>query len=138
MPHNTPPQFAKALDAEDYDAAIALLADDCVYQLRGETHNGPVAIIDSYRGHGDDARDEFDSIQYESVIEPGSQTRYTIRFIDHLTHDGERFTFECRQVVDVNDAGLIVSIEHIDLPGQRKALEDFRRRVASTNNTGGE
>lgn len=129
MLQNTPTRFAKSLDAEDYETAIALLADDCVYELRGETHRGPAAIIASYRGHGDDASDEFDKIEYESVIEAESETRHTIRFIDHLTHNGERFTFECRQVIDLNDAGLITAIEHIDLPGQREALEEFRRRM---------
>lgn len=122
-------QFAQALDAEDYPAARALLADGCVYTIRGETHRGPEAIVASYRANGDSGRETFDAIEYESRVEPLNETTAVIRFVDHLTHRGERFTFECEQRITVNEAGRIDAIEHIDLPGQREAFTAFMQRV---------
>jgi len=48
-------RFASALDQEDYDAARALLADDCVYTIRGKDLRGRDAIIEPYKGNRDEA-----------------------------------------------------------------------------------
>lgn len=60
-------RFAAALDAEDYAAAIELLADDCVYRSRSGPIVGLAAIVTSYRGIGDAARRQLDAIEYTSA-----------------------------------------------------------------------
>ncbi|QDU40759.1 SnoaL-like domain protein [Maioricimonas rarisocia] len=120
-------RFAQALDHEEYHAASKLLADDCVYTCRGSTYRGPEAIIDSYRGHGDAASRDFDGIEYESRVEERADGMAVIEFVDQLTHRGKSHTFTSQQVIEVGDDGLIRRIEHVDLPGQREALETFLR-----------
>ena len=46
-------QFAEALDAEDYDAAVKHLAEGCTYEFRGKVIEGADAIIASYRTAGE-------------------------------------------------------------------------------------
>ena len=133
-PVNQPPspacdiakRFASALDSEDYIAAESLIADGCEYSCRGELFVGPQAIVASYRGHGDSGAKEYDSIDYESSVESLSERRALIHFFDHLRRKGNRMTFRCDQEISVDESGMIVRIQHVDLPGQREALEQFR------------
>lgn len=85
-------RFALALDAEDYPAAKRLLSDACEYACRGGIHRGPEAIIASYRGNGDAAR-AYDSIDYESRVERESPRCFRIRFVDDISHAGQRLVF---------------------------------------------
>lgn len=48
-------------------------------------------------------------------------------FIDHLRHGGNQLTFRSEQIVEVNERGEIVRIEHVDLPGQVEALAEFKK-----------
>ena len=122
-------RFARALDDEDYALAGSLLAEDCQYLCRGEWFRGSSAINGAYRQNGAAAQ-RFDSIAYESAVAKDSDETYRIRFVDHLTHAGHEFTFRCEQLVRLDESGKIVSIEHIDLPGQLGGLAKFRKLVA--------
>jgi hypothetical protein len=122
-------RFARALDDEDYALAETLLADDCWYVCRGERFRGPSAIIGAYRDNGAAAQ-RFDAIVYDSVVAKDADGAYRIRFVDHLSHAGQRFTFQCEQLVRLDESGMIASIEHVDLPGQVAALAEFRQQVA--------
>lgn len=122
-------QFARALDAEDYQAAEAMLSEQCEYTCRNQVYRGPAAIIASYRCAGDTAQRDFDSIQYESRIVECTGRTARIEFLDHLSHRGQRFTFQCQQLIEVDEAGLITRIEHRDLPGQREALSEFKQQA---------
>jgi len=124
----TAKRFAESLDAGDYPAAQAMIGDDCKYTCRGCVYHGPSAIIDAYRGTGDSAEREFDEVRYESTVTSAGDKSALIHFTDHLSHNDEQFTFECQQVIEVDDDGRIARIEHIDLPGQRESLSEFRRQ----------
>ncbi len=130
-------RFARALDAEDYPAAKQLLSDACEYACRGIVYRGPEAIIASYRGNGDAAQ-AFDSIDYESHVVRESPRRFRIRFVDDISHAGQRFVFRCEQIVRTDDAGLIARIEHVDLPGQLAGLSKFRALFESVKSGGRE
>ena len=121
-------RFARALDAEDYAAARLLLHDQCEYECRGEFFTGPEAILASYQENGDAGRNEFDEIAYESSVTVTGDSTAVIDFVDHLTRNGKQLTFRCRQWVEVNPAGWIIRIRHIDLPGEREALAEFREQ----------
>lgn len=122
-------QFARALDAERYELAESLLSPACQYVCRGVRYVGPGSIIASYRQSGDRAESEFDGVGYESRCELVGEGLVLIRFVDRLTKHGRSFTFECQQLVQVDRRGQIVRIEHQDIPGQREALEEFKRNV---------
>lgn len=124
-------RFAEALDQEDYDAAAGLLDGDCEYSCRGQRFRGPDAIVESYRQSGDTAAKTFDRVVYESAITPVSERLVLIHFTDRLFHRDHRFTFECQQRVEVNQAGRIVRIEHEDLAGQPEALQQFMQQIGA-------
>lgn len=121
-------RFALALDAEDYPTATALLEASASYAIRGQTFDGPDAIIESYRANGDSASSTFDSIAYSSAVREGEDGWLIIAFADHLTHAGRTHEHRCEQWVQVR-AGLIHRIEHHDLPGERERLDAFKQAV---------
>jgi hypothetical protein len=127
-------RFAHALDSEDYAQAGSLLSDACVYACRGEVYRGPQAIIASYQGNGTAAK-AFDSIRYESQVVAETTRRYRIGFIDHIAHAGRHLSFRCEQLIALDESGRIVSIEHLDLPGQMEALAEFKELLADSDST---
>lgn len=124
----TAKRFAKSLDAEDYPAARAMIGDNCEYMCRGCVYHGPSAIIDAYRRSGDSAEREFDEVKYKSTVTAVGDKTALIHFTDYLSNDDEQFAFECQQIIEIGDDGRITRIEHIDLPGQRESLSEFRRQ----------
>jgi hypothetical protein len=122
-------QFAESLDAEDYQAAEAMLSEECEYTCRDRVYRGPSTIIESYRCTGDSANRDFDNVEYESNVRGLTDNVAVIHFIDHLYHKKEQFTFKCQQVIEVDDDGRITRIEHVDLPGQREALSEFMQQI---------
>jgi hypothetical protein len=122
-------QFAESLDAEDYQAAEAMLSEECEYTCRGQVYRGRAAIIESYRGTGDCAKRGFNNVEYESAVRSIADNVALIHFIDHLCHNDRHFTFECQQLIKVGGDCLITRIEHVDLAGQREALTEFMQQV---------
>lgn len=124
---STAAALAKALDREDYESARQLLAEDCRYEIRGEVLEGADAIIESYRSNGDSGNERFDRVEYESAveaIESGARINYT----DRITKAGETHVHRCAQEVRANAEGLIEFIRHVDLEGEREALQAFCER----------
>ncbi len=117
--------FAGALDREDYGTARSLLADGCVYLLRGARIEGAAGIVASYKGNGDEASARFDSIAYGSGVRPEDDGWVVISFWDEITHRGRVHRHACEQWVRVSE-GEIVEIEHRDLEGEVEGLEAFK------------
>jgi hypothetical protein len=120
-------RFAAALDADDFEAAGQLLAADCRYEVRGDVHVGPDAILDSYRSASAGAKKEFDSVSYESRVVAAGAGTATVEFADHIERNGQVHTFRCRQHLTLDTNGRIAGIVHEDLPGERERLAEFRR-----------
>ncbi len=123
-------EFAKALDQENYTAARSFLNEACDYHCRGKLFHGPAAIIASYQENGNAAK-TFDSVRYDSQAIREATGKFRIRFVDDITHAGEQLLFRCEQLVDVDELGKIMRIEHVDLPGQLDALREFKTRLMS-------
>ncbi len=121
-------QFANSLDEEDYQATAELLSMQCKYSCRDQVYVGPQAILNSYRTTGDSAKERFDNIEYDSIVQLLTANTAQIHFVDHLYHNGGKHTFECEQRIEVRE-GKITRIEHLDLPGQREALKAFLNQV---------
>ncbi len=124
--------FRVALDHNDFDAARALLRDDCEYLIRGETLHGAVAIVASYRDADENAGRTFDHHAYDSSVVEAGDDEAIIEFVDHLELGGRSLTHRCHQRILPGPGGLIHRIEHIDLPGEREAVDDFLRRAVET------
>jgi hypothetical protein len=118
-------RFAAALDAADYVAARALLAEDCVYRLGEPVLSGPEAIIDSYRANGEAARRRFDEVQYVGSIKLTGPSTAVINFTDRLRLGDQWRQFQCRQHFRVGSGALIEETKHDELPNQREQLVAF-------------
>jgi len=123
-------QLARALDAEDYDAAMKHLAPDCTYEFRGRILNGAKAVIASYRAAGEAARARFDTIRYERSVAPVGTDGARIDYTDIVTLAGDTHAHRCAQEVSLGKDGLVLHIRHIDLEGERETLQDFEARHA--------
>ena len=86
---------------------------------------GATAIVSSYREASAWAKDHLDSIQYASRVEDANESRAAVIFIDHITHQGRCHSYQCQQLLSVGANGEIVRIQHVELPGQREALNAF-------------
>jgi len=124
-------RFAAALDAEDYVAARALAAEDCVYRLGEAVISGLDAIIESYRGNGESAQRRFDEVRYVSSVEQTGASTAVINFTDRLRLGDQWHEFHCRQHLRVGAGGLIEEIRHEELPNQRKQLSAFETRAGA-------
>lgn len=126
-------RLAACLDAADHNGAAALLAPDCTYTFRGRTIQGGEAIIASYAAAHADALATFDSIAYESGVRADEGAAAAIiRYGDIITHNGIEHRHECEQRITTGvgeTGGLVVRIEHVDLPGQHEALNAWLMRV---------
>jgi SnoaL-like domain len=122
-------KFAAALDAEDYATLSGLLAADCRYESPKGRLTGPGAIIASYEKAGASAKVRFDSVSYESSVRIVAEGAAIVTFLDHLEHGELKHTYSCQQMLSVNADGLICQIVHVELPGERVALEKFRGQV---------
>lgn len=118
--------FACALDTEAYDEAAALLDSGCVYDIRGDRHVGPDAIVASYRGNGDDAAEKFDGISYGSDVRRDPNRELVISFWDRIEHLGRVHEHRCEQVLSIGKNRLIQRIVHRDLPGEVEKLASFK------------
>jgi hypothetical protein len=121
-------RFAQALDAEDYAAASALLAEDCVYYIGGARLAGRQAIVDSYATNGQSAKERFDAVEYASEVSVTAPDTAVVLFKDFLRIGDQRHEFNCRQHLRMNSDGLIEEIRHEELPHQRERLEEFEAR----------
>lgn len=119
--------FARALDADDYTAARALLAPDCAYHTGREVLHGPEAILASYREASRWARASFDRVGYQSAVEEAGDRAVTVRFVDLLERRGLSHRHECVQQLCFGPDGRIARIVHRDLPGQAEALREYLR-----------
>jgi hypothetical protein len=128
MMSNPAPGFAAALDADRFDALLALLAPYCTYVTGADILTGRDAIIDSYRSNSQAVRAVFQSIAYRSEIIASTASVATIRFTDHVAHQGLEHSYHCQQHLTWDDSGRIIRIEHEELPGERERLRAFCER----------
>ena len=117
--------LAQALNDEDYDAAEALLAPECIYEIDGKTVSGRAAIIESYRLIGDWVKATFDTYSYSSEVAADGEAQAIISYRDRIKHGVHQLDHRCRQVVSADTDGLIIEIRHVNLPGESEKAKAF-------------
>jgi hypothetical protein len=118
-------RLAAALDAEDYGAAKACLAVDCVYHGPFGVLTGREAIVASYRENAADGRQRFDAVQYESLVESLGAGEVLITYTDRVRLGNRSHDFRCKQRISIGAGGLVKKIYHQELPGERERLTAF-------------
>jgi hypothetical protein len=125
-------QFAQALDACDYQAAAKYLAADCRYVLTPDgVYVGPDTILAKYRQSDEKARREFDSVEYSNEVSSTASGCAIVTFVDALRKCGAMHTYRCSQIVYFDEDEKINRIEHREIPGERKQLNEFRQSFGS-------
>lgn len=125
-------RFARALDENDFSTLSELLAETCVYDIRGKRHEGRRAIVDSYKQGNDLAHRIADSVNYSSEVIRQENDRYVVNFYDHLVIGDETLTHQSRQFLAINSDGLINSIADEEIPGEQDKLEAFLAKNGRT------
>ena len=78
-------RFAAALDADDFVTLEPLMAPDCWYMIRADTHVGPAAIVASYRQGSSPARELFETVVFSHRAPVRLQGgTFRIDFVDEL------------------------------------------------------
>jgi limonene-1,2-epoxide hydrolase len=121
--------FARALDRDDFQAARELLAEDCEYDTGDGIVRGRDAVIVPYQEVSEKCKRTFDAIAYESRVVAARETSATVLYTDKIRRGEHHHEFKCHQVLDVDDTGRIVRIQHREIDGERDALNAFFRRA---------
>ena len=117
--------FAEALQQKDYEAARNLLAPKCVYfQLARDLH-GPEAVVASFERGATWGIDQFDSIQRESSVKATEDGRAMLTFFYKIRHKGKSLRIRSEQIIELDEAGRIGRIEHVELASQANDLFKF-------------
>jgi hypothetical protein len=129
-------RFAEALQKKDYKAAQKLLAPGCVYFQIARELKGPQAIVASFERTAEWGLDQFDSIERESSVKPTVDERATLTFFYKIRHKNKTLKIRSEQIIELDDAGLIGRIEHVELASQANALFKFYIEVGIIRKSG--
>lgn len=122
--------FGTALDNDDYAKAKTVVAPDCTYDIGSAVLKGPDQIIDSYEENMKKGKIKFDKLVWgKCKIVPVDDQKFEVHFSDHLTKNGKTHNYKCKQILTINEDGLIANIEHQEFPGEKEKLHSFYNSV---------
>ena len=115
--------LASALDADDFESVAEMLGDDVEYRIGDVVHQGPDAVVASYRNGSASARRIFEQVEYSHEI-IGLVGEHTVRidYADDLSADGEHIEHH-RAHPDVVDPAVVVIPNRIDRRGTDQAAK---------------
>lgn len=120
--------LARALDADDFEAARAFLDEACLYELGDRRLAGPAEILASYEDSTRRAHAAFETVRYRSAADAVSGDTVTMLYVDELAYAGEVHVHRCRQHLTVGPGGRVVRIVHEEIAGEHDALSAFVAR----------
>jgi limonene-1,2-epoxide hydrolase len=121
--------FARALDADDFDALLPMLADDVVYRIGDSEHHGPTAVVRSYRSGSELARQLFDVVAFShEIVGPIADRTVRIDFVDMLRVGDDQLIHHSIQDIQVDVVGRIVTIDDVPIDGERERVDAFLTR----------
>jgi len=117
-------EFAAFLDANQYDDASQLLAEDCDYHYSEGSYRGNKNIINIYKQNDLQSKKIFDETTYSSEVEELPDGNYRITFVDKIRKGHKWHEYKCYQLIQCAD-GRIIHIEHREIPGEMESLRMF-------------
>jgi hypothetical protein len=130
-------KFARLLDNNQFDDAMALLSDDCRYHYDEGDYSGSKNIIGLYRINHEQAKQTFDEVLYSSSVEPLSENTVKVIFIDNIRMGKSWHTYQCYQILRITGE-LIEDVQHHEIPGEMEALRVFYNRARTLMSIHGE
>ncbi len=126
----TAQRFGEYLDADDFEKALKLLSDDCIYEIGEKVLNGPKMIIQSYEENMIEGRKKLDELIWgKSSVEQLDAAVFLVCFTDYLVHKGEKHTHRCKQLLQIIQECQIIEIKHIPNPVEEAKLRDYYLKV---------
>ncbi len=123
-------RFGQYLDADNFQEAIKLLAENCQYNIGAETLVGPEKIVKSYEDNMIEGRKKLDELIWgKSWVDQISDEEFIINFTDYLKHQGESHIHRCQQKIWIDDDNRIKMIVHLKNEEEETKLADFYVRV---------
>lgn len=121
-------RFAVARDNNNFGVAGVMLSEACTYASPQGLLVGRHAILASYAAAAGRAADSLDRVVNSSNVVERGENRFVIEYTDRLHAGRLVHTYHCEQHVTVIDEA-IHSVTHVELSGERPALEAFLSRV---------
>lgn len=122
-------QFAIALDNNDFEAAGVHLAQGCRYDSPRGVLVGRDAVLGSYAAAAGSKRDVVDRVVNRSNVVERGENRFAIGYTDRVHAGRLVHTYRCEQHIVVCD-GQVNSVTHVEIDGERPALEAFFSRIS--------
>jgi hypothetical protein len=129
--------FAEALEREDYETARNLLAPKCVYFQLARDLRGAEAVVASFARGAKWGIDQFDSVERESSVKATEDGRAMLTFFYKIRHKGKSLRIRSEQIIELDEAGRIGRIEHVELASQANALFKFYLDTGIISKSGG-
>jgi hypothetical protein len=122
-------RLADALDRDDYEAAMKVMADRVRYSIGEQVLEGPEAVVQSYRTASETAHRLFDRVEYgHDVVSTDDPHTFRVSYSDKLTVSGESLTHMAEQQVTVDPEQGVIGIVNVDVPGEREKVDAFLHR----------
>ncbi|HVN68937.1 MAG TPA: hypothetical protein VMU38_04720 [Candidatus Binatia bacterium] len=118
--------FAVALDAEDYETALALLEPAAAYHRDGQLISGAPAIVESFRKSAEWGRSKVDALEFSHEIDEALPSE--IVFIDIFRCENDALEIRHAMELTISQRGLISELRFVSTPGEREMLNEFLRR----------
>lgn len=123
-------QFGEYLDEDNFEQFKLLLSVDCNYEIGGQVLNTPETIAGLYEQNLKEGKEKFDELIWgKSRVEQVSENQFDIFFSDFLKHKGVTHNYKCKQRILINADGLVEEIIHLELPGEKEALQRYYEQV---------
>jgi hypothetical protein len=121
--------FATALDKDDFELAITMLDQACVYETSEKRFDGPESVIASFRGATEWAHQHLDAISYLHTVDTCSDCHGVIKFVDNVEHGGKQMQQTCFMHVRLGKANKVLHLRLEDVAGEKEKVSDFLRAV---------
>ena len=130
MKENTAKKFGEYLDQDDFENFRTVLAENCNYEIGGQTLTTKDSIAGLYEKNMKEGKVKFDELVWgKSEIKKVSEDQYDVYFSDFLKHKGISHNYKCKQRITINSDNLVERIDHMELPGERESLDAYYSQV---------
>lgn len=123
-------RFGRYLDQDDFVSFAALLDEHCEYEIGDQVLNSKASIAGLYEKNMTEGKIKFDELVWgESKVQQISADQYDVYFSDFIKHKGIEHNYKCKQRIWINANNLVEKIVHIELAGEKEALQKFYDQI---------
>lgn len=123
-------KFGTYLDEDDFEGFKSILAEECIYEIGDQVLKTNSSIAGLYEKNMKEGKQKFDELRWgKSEVQQVSENEFDVYFSDFLKHKGLEHNYKCKQRIIINSKNLVEKIQHMELAGEREALQEFYKQV---------